>query len=130
MDSEDNSMSSVIMSLLIALRAVESTNGMDPAARGNHYQITEICVRDVNRIYGTKYRYPNCTCDPEDMENIVILYLSYWGRQYLKDTGRVPTQEVFAKIYHCGYKGYWRDRERGNTYWKKVKRHLGKETRQ
>lgn len=48
-------MNTAILALLVALRAAESTNGIDPRAYGNELQITPICVADVNRIYGMSY---------------------------------------------------------------------------
>jgi len=115
-------MTQTILTLLIALRAVESTNGLDPMANGNDYQITRVCVQDVNRIYGTRYRWPRDVRDRETAENIVFLYLSYYGCLYKKDTGRVPTKEVLAKIYHCGYDGFKNNQDKGNRYWSKIKR--------
>lgn len=43
-------MNTAILALLVALCAVESTNGIDPRAGGNELQIMPICVADVNRI--------------------------------------------------------------------------------
>ena len=64
-------MKEIIIVLLTAIRAVESANGLDPRAKGNDLQITPICVRDVNRIYGTSYTLKDIT-DRRRSEEIAI----------------------------------------------------------
>lgn len=117
-------MTETILAMLIAIRVVESTNGLDPKALGNDYQITKVCVQDVNRIYGTRYRYPQCTRNREDAENIVLLYLTYYGMKFKKRTGRVPTTEDLARIYNAGPTGAARGR--GHAYAEKVRRAMPK----
>ena len=111
-----------IVSLLLAIRVVESTDGLDPKANGNDYQITSVCVHDVNRIYGTNYKWPSDTRDRETAENIILLYLTYYGYKYYEDFHRIPSREVLAKIYRCGYTGYKSGDKRGNAYWRKIKK--------
>lgn len=106
-----------ILSLLVAIRAVESTNGLDPRAEGNDLQITPICVRDVNRIYGTSYTMSDVT-DRRRSEEIAVLYLSYWGPRCKSN----PDAETFARIWHRGPLK-WRDRK-GKQYWLKVRKHI------
>ena len=108
-------MKSTILALLVALRAVESASGADPRANGNDLQITPICVRDVNRIYGTAYTMGDVK-DRRRAEEIAVLYLSYWGPKCATD----PSAEVFARIWHRG-PSKWRD-EQGARYWRKVSR--------
>jgi len=110
-------MSSAILALLVALRAVESTNGIDPRAGGNELQITPICVRDVNRIHGTSYTMDDVT-DRRRSEEIAVLYLLYWGPK----CNTHPNAETFARIWHRG-PSKWRD-AKGSVYWNKVKRNL------
>ena len=43
-------MTTCLIVLIAALRAVESANGADPRCGGNELQITRICVQDANRI--------------------------------------------------------------------------------
>ena len=112
-------MKEVILVLLTAIRAVESSNGADPNANGNDLQITPICVQDVNRIYGTSYTMADVR-DRRRSEEIAVLYLSYWGP---RKSAR-PTAETFARIWHRGPND-WRDR-RGTVYWRKVRQHLKK----
>ena len=110
-------MKTAILAMLVALRAVESTNGTDPRAGGNDLQITPICVRDVNRIYGTAYTMKDVT-DRRRSEEIAVLYLSYWGP---KCAAR-PDAETFARIWHRGPRK-WKDAV-GTAYWNKVKKHM------
>lgn len=110
-------MKELILVLLTAIRAVESSNGLDPRANGNDLQITPICVRDVNRIYGTSYTLKDVT-DRRRSEEIAILYLSYWGPR----TSARPTQETLARIWHRG-PTQWKD-AKGSAYWSKVRRQL------
>ena len=110
-------MKTAILAMLVALRAVESTNGTDPRAGGNDLQITPICVRDVNRIYGTAYTMKDVT-DRRRSEEIAVLYLSYWGPRCAAE----PDEETFARIWHRG-PGKWKDAV-GAAYWKKVRLRL------
>ena len=112
-------MKELILGLLVAIRAVESSSGMDPNAHGNDLQITPICVRDVNRIYGTTYTMADVK-DRRRSEEIAVLYLSYWGPRKSAN----PTSETFARIWNRGPKN-WRD-SKGTAYWRKVRRHLRK----
>ena len=54
------------------------------------------------------------TCD-----SIVTLYLTYWGKQYEKKTGKEVTDEVYSKIHNGGPNGW--NKESTEKYWKKVK---------
>lgn len=110
-------MKSAIMALLVAIRAVESTNGLDPRAMGNDLQITPICVKDVNRIYGTSYTMKD-VYDRRRSEEIAVLYLSYWGPRCSAN----PTSETFARIWNRG-PSKWKD-AKGTVYWQKVRRHM------
>ncbi len=112
---------SALLALLVALRAVESTSGLDPRAGGNDLQITPVCVRDVNRVYGTRYTMADVG-DRRRAEEIAVLYLSHWGPRCAP--GGVPTAEIYARIWHRGPRN-WRD-AKGAAYWRKVRRHMRK----
>ena len=112
-------MNALILALLVAIRAVESSSGLDPRAGGNDLQITPVCVRDVNRIYGTNYSMADVT-DRRRSEEIAILYLSYWGPKFTPN-GQETTPEILARIWHRGPRN-WRD-AKGAAYWRKVRRH-------
>ena len=113
-------MTETIMALLIAIRVVESTDGLDVRADGNNYQITRVCVEDVNRIYGTRYRYPADVRDEETAQNIAFLYLAYYADVYRREHGRVPSKDTLARIYNRGYRGAMRGE--GAKYAAKVRK--------
>lgn len=110
-------MKETVLAILMALRAVESTSGLDPRANGNDLQITPICVQDVNRIYHTTYTMDDVN-DRRRSEEIAVLYLTYWGPR----CSAKPNEETFARIWHRGPKK-WRD-AKGAAYWRKVKTHM------
>ena len=107
--------------LISTLIQVES-NGNNEAIgdNGKAYgclQIWSIVVRDVNRVYHTKYthkqmfdRYTSC--------EVTELYLMYWGKHYEKKTGKKATNEILARIHNGGPQGY--KKEATKKYWKKV----------
>lgn len=109
-------MNAILLSLLVALRAVESSNGTDISNGKGDYQIESICVADVNRVYGTHYRYPRDVQNRKRAEEIAILYMAYWGPRVEKN----PTAETFARVFHRGPKN-WND-AKGAKYWEKVRR--------
>lgn len=123
--------------LLDAIATVESNNN-DKAVGDNgkaigRYQIWKTYVDEVNRIskieklpYHFSYSDRN---DADKSRHMVKIYLEFWGRQYERNTKKIATQEVLAKI-HNGHtfwkrsidnKEYFRNIEK---YWEKVKRIL------
>jgi len=107
---------SFILTLLIALHAVESSNGL--TAR-NQLQIRDICIQDVNRIYGTRYTMYDAY-NLKKSKEIAILYLSYWGPKVKKK----PDYEILSRIWNGGPDG-WKKKST-LKYWKKVKKELKK----
>lgn len=101
-----------LLSLLLAIRAVESTNGLTSK---NELQIMPICIRDVNRIYGTSYKQSD-SWNRVKSEEIAILYLSYWAEQ----SRRPKTAELYARIWNGGPDG-WK-KSCTLPYWHKVKK--------
>lgn len=106
------------MRLVRALMQVESECGVTSA---NILQIARIYVRDVNRIYGTKFSHVDVT-DIGSAVAMTRLYLAYYGRVYELRTGLDCTDEIFARMHNGGPKGYtkWRTK----PYWNKVKKVL------
>ena len=100
--------------LLVALHSVESSNGKTSL---NSLQIREICIADVNRTYGTSYTMHDAY-DKKTSEEIALLYLTYWGKEYTRNTGKIPSYEQYARIWNGGPKGW----KKASTldYWKKV----------
>jgi len=103
-----------ILTLILALRAVESSNGLTSQ---NELQITPICIRDVNRLYNTHYSMKD-VYDKRRSEEIAVLYLEYWGHQASPN----PTMQQYARIWNGGPNG-WKKRST-IKYWNKVKKHL------
>lgn len=109
-------MKSAILALILALRAVESTNGLTSA---NELQIQPICIQDVNRIYGTSYNMSD-VYNRRRSEEIAVLYLTYWGSKASAN----PTSEIYARIWNGGPNG-WKN-PKTVKYWKRVKKQLDK----
>jgi len=107
-----------LLILLTALRAVESSNGVTSK---NQLQIREICVMDVNRIYGTSYTMHD-VYDRARAHEIAELYLTYWGNRYEEKTGSKPGYEVYARMWNGGPDG-WR-KKATLRYWAKVRKEL------
>ena len=68
-------------------------------------QIWKITVDDVNRIYKTNYKHNDCF-NPRVSEEIFRKYLTFWGKQYTKRTGKKVTPEILARIWNGGPFGY------------------------
>lgn len=122
-------MAEIIVSILLAIRAVESSGGMDPRAEGNDLQITRVCIEDVNRILAKRnstVRYS--TADAKDLRKsheIAVIYLTYWVefiRRNDRSARAKDVREVASRIWHRGPRN-WKD-SMGAIYWAKVRRHL------
>jgi len=105
--------------LLAALIAVES--GGNNKAIGDQgrsigcLQITEACVRDVNRIYGTTFKWPDDCFNRYLSQRICTLYLAHYG-------GEKATDQTLARIWNSGPNGH--KKAVSLKYWRKIKRHL------
>ena len=105
--------------LLLALIAVES--GGDPRAIGDNgksvgvLQIGASVVLDVNRIYGTRYKWPTDCFNARTSAVICVQYLKLYTEPYDSD-------EVIAREWNGGPKGH----RKPSTlkYWNKVKQQL------
>jgi hypothetical protein len=86
-------------------------------------QIRPQCLADINRIaqmLGLAVRYSAADrFNAAKSRRMWDLYLRFWGEQYEEDTGRAPTDEVYARIWNGGPTG-WR---KGTTrdYWRRVR---------
>ena len=106
-----------LQTLIAALIVVES--GGDPNAVGDGgrsvgiLQIQEICIQDVNRLYGTDYEWPQDARDPNTSREICRLYLTH----YLKHVQN-PAPVDAARIWNGGPRGYLKTATIG--YWKRV----------
>lgn len=90
----------------------------DKGAAVGMYQIHKCYVDDVNRIANTNYTYEDRT-DPDKSREMVGIYLNYYGRNYVRTTGKQLTYEVLARIHNGGPYGYLK--ESTIEYWNKVK---------
>jgi hypothetical protein len=112
----------ISMKLIAALIAIES-GGDDLAVwdKGKSVgclQIQKAVITDVNRYYGRNYQLYDRYVRAHSIE-IAKLYLAYWGRAYERETKKQVTDEVLARIWNGGPKGY--EKEKTIQYWHKVK---------
>lgn len=109
--------------LILALIAVESGGVPDAVGdNGRAYGILQIhreVVQDVNRVYGTSYRWPEDALQPVKAKRICELYLTHWTD--VRFAGR-PTYEQAARIWNGGPNGHRRTATL--AYWAKVRKHL------
>lgn len=102
--------------LIAALIAVES--GGNPRAIGDHgqsvgvLQITPVMVRDVNRISGKRFQWPDDCFDRSKSIRMAEIYFGQWPD---------ANAETLARRWNGGPTG---DRKKATLqYWKKVKQH-------
>jgi hypothetical protein len=86
-------------------------------------QIRSVCLADVNRIarergLGERYAAADLT-DPAKARRLWALYLDYYGDVYEKQTGRAPTDEIYARIWNGGPTG-WR-KAATREYWERIR---------
>ncbi|MBM4019671.1 MAG: hypothetical protein FJ288_15350 [Planctomycetes bacterium] len=86
-------------------------------------QIRDVCLADINRIARLRGRTEEFAAadrlDPQAARRMWNLYLDYYGREYLKATGRTPTDEAYARIWNGGPAG-WR-KSSTLAYWQRVR---------
>ena len=107
--------------LFYALAEVESNRGITSE---NVYQIRDIYIDDLNRIYTYHYSY-NCKFDKHASERMMYDYWNFYGRKYNKQTGNKITYEVLARIHNGGPNGWAKISTM--SYWMRVKRELIKQ---
>lgn len=109
----------VTAALLFSLHGAECDLSEHPR-HGDHgrrygiYQTGIEVVHDVNRFYGTHYVLKDAD-DRTKATLICTLYLEHWGREYMLTTGKIPTDEVLARIWNGGPTGWKRHATR--HYW-------------
>jgi hypothetical protein len=86
-------------------------------------QIWDVVIQDVNRVYGTNYKHDDAF-DPVKSKDIFDKYTTFWAKQYQKKTGKKATDEVIARIWNGGPKGWKNPNTLG--YWNKVKKEMEK----
>lgn len=78
-------------------------------------QITKACVRDVNRIYGTRYKWPDDCFNRYLSGRICEQYLNHYGNEN-------ASNEKLARIWNAGPSGH--KKKASLKYWRKVKKNL------
>lgn len=86
------------------------------------YQIWKSYVDDVNRISKDKKFTYQDRYDKKKSEEMVKIYLEYYGKRYERLTGKKVTDEILAKIHNGGPNG-WKNKNT-DKYWLKVKKEM------
>ena len=120
-------MTNLLLTILIpCLIQVESAGRADVMGDGGKsagcLQVGAACIADVNRVAGTKYKWPADALNPHKARTICLLYLSHYGAWYERKTGRKADAEVLARVWNGGPYG-WR-KTATLPYWKKVEKEL------
>lgn len=104
--------------LFIAIATVESDRG---ATSSNVYQIRDIYIHDLNRIYMPFYKLSD-KYSIQKSEQMMFDYWRHYAYKWHKETGKPITYEVLARIHNGGPNGM-RKRSTYN-YWLRVKKIL------
>lgn len=112
----------VLVSALIAVESGGDTNAVgDNKTAIGILQIHQCVLDDIH--WRTRIFYaPDDRKNPEKSKEICRVYLTGYGYEYEKKTGKKATPEVLARIWNGGPNGW----QKKNTlkYWQKVKREL------
>lgn len=106
-ESEDSTMIHKIMKVL---KMVESRNDHKAVSPDNSYygilQIGKICIKEVNRLYGTSYTHQDAFSVSKS-EDIFIKIITA-GIEYYRDKyNRDPSEEDIVRMWNGGiYNGY------------------------
>ena len=107
--------------LFNAIANVESDCG---ATSKNIYQISDIYIDDLNRIY--THIYPKrCKYDKHASQCMMFDYWRFYAYDYARKTKKPITYEVLARIHNGGPDGMFKATTL--PYWHKVKKELKKE---
>lgn len=107
-----------IMEVLKQVESRGNTKAIGDSGRAyGILQIHNICVKDVNRLYGTNYSHSDAF-DEVCSEEIFTLYLSKGIEFYKKKHGKHPTEKDIVRMWNGGiYSGYRKNSTLG--YYKK-----------
>lgn len=107
--------------LFNAIANVESDYGVTSK---NIYQISDIYIDDLNRIY--PHIYPKrCKYDKYASQCMMFDYWRFYAYDYARKTKKPITYEVLARIHNGGPDGMFKATTL--PYWHKVKKELKKE---
>lgn len=111
--------------LINALITVESNGNVSAIGdNGNAVGVLQIwpsVIKDVNGVSKTKYTNSDRKSKAKSIA-ICKAYLNRYGRVYQKKTGKIPTNEVYARIWNGGPTGY--KKSATIKYWDKVSRYM------
>ena len=107
--------------LFNAIAKVESDCGVTSK---NIYQISDIYIDDLNRIY--PHIYPKrCKYDKYASQCMMFDYWRFYAYDYARKTGKPITYEVLARIHNGGPNGVFKATTL--PHWHKVEKELKKE---
>ena len=107
--------------LFNAIANVESDCGVTSK---NIYQISDIYIDDLNRIY--PHIYPKrCKYDKYASQCMMFDYWRFYAYDYARKTGKPITYEVLARIHNGGPNGVFKATTL--PHWHKVEKELKKE---
>ena len=107
--------------LFNAIAKVESDCGVTSK---NIYQISDIYIDDLNRIY--PHIYPKrCKYDKYASQCMMFDYWRFYAYDYARKTGKPITYEVLARIHTGGPNGMFKATTL--PHWHKVEKELKKE---
>ena len=107
--------------LFNAIAKVESDCGVTSK---NIYQISDIYIDDLNRIY--PHIYPKrCKYDKYASQCMMFDYWRFYAYDYARKTGKPITYEVLARIHNGGPNGMFKATTL--PHWYKVEKELKKE---
>ena len=107
--------------LFNAIANVESDCGVTSK---NIYQISDVYINDLNRIY--THIYPKrCKYDKYASQCMMFDYWRFYAYDYARKTKKPITYEVLARIHNGGPDGMFKATT--IPYWYKVKKELKKE---
>ena len=107
--------------LFNAIANVESDCGVTSK---NIYQISDIYIDDLNRIYPHIYQ-KRCKYDKHSSQCRMFYYWRFYAYDYARKTKKPITYEVLARIHNGGPNGMFRATTL--PYWHKVEKELKKE---
>ena len=119
-------MSETIALLIPFLIAVESGGDWsaigDKGASRGALQIQRACWQDGIEELGVQWDYKTGAHDPAKAKAVCVAYLTRYGRNYKRKTGKEPTAEVLSRMWNGGPTGY--KKKATEKYWQKVSKSM------
>lgn len=116
----------MVADLIPALIQVESNGDSKAVGDGGkalgQLQIWDVVVQDVRRIAKRNDLVHHDAYDRQLSQYMCVVYLTHYGKHYVRTTGRPCTYEVLARMWNGGPKGY--TKQATVKYWAKVQAHM------